>query len=211
MREDIDAFADDVRKTSRLLQLARTGKLSPHALGRYLRSIHYLLLHTPIHLSLAERCAIERGHPDLARYFALKRDEETGHDRWAEADIARLTDRFGVVVPEDPMPAMKVLVDANASTIRENPVLYLAYILFAEYFMVVIGPEWLRAVREKCGVPESLMSAIGNHVELDQDHVEEGCAEIDTLVDVRCAREMREALRGMTRRFSAFCDELCEP
>jgi hypothetical protein len=210
LRRDIDEYAAEARKTNRLLQRARTGELAPYALGRYLRSIHYLLRHTPIHLSLAEQRANELGHTEVAEYFALKRAEEAGHDRWAEADMERFAAKFNVAIPTEHSAIMMALVAANEAVIRNNPLHYLGYILFAEYFMVVMGPEWLRALAENCGVPGSLMTAIGNHVELDKDHVEEGCAEIDALVSIEYADSFRMELRGMMGRFAAFCDDLCE-
>ena len=210
LRSDIDDFVREFRKSSRLLNLAENGKLSVALVGRYLRSIHYLLRHTPIHLSRAEQRAQTLGHQDLAAYYAAKKTEETGHDRWAESDISLLSKTFGVIVSDDPTPAMISIVEANSRVIEESPFHYLAYILFAEYLMIVLGPEWIRALSEKCGVPASHMSAIGNHVELDKDHVEEGCAEIDALVATDQAEPLRIALRGMMERFSVFCDSLCD-
>jgi len=175
-----------------------------------LRSIHYLLRHTPIHLSTAEEHARRSGHADLAEYFAHKRAEEDGHDRWAEADISGFARTFGVRVPEEPTPAMRAIVDANGATIRTDPFLYLAYVLFAEYSLLVLGPEWMRALAENCGIPASFVTAVGNPVELDKNHVAEGCAEIDALVDERHSDALRGALAGMMERFSRFCDGLCD-
>lgn len=209
LRRDIDEFADSVRRSNPLLTRARAGELTPETVGRYLRGIHHLLRHTPIHLSLAEERARTLGHFELADYYAEKRAEEDGHDRWAQSDIRGISAKFGVSVHEEPIPAAKTIVRGNAETIERSPFFYLAYVLFAEYFMVVMGPEWLGALAENCGIPPSLMTAIGNHVELDQAHVLEGCAEIDSLVHWDQADALRLELRGMTERFAAFCEALC--
>lgn len=210
LRADIDEFAAKFKRSSPLIRRAQSGELSPDTFGRYLRSIHYLLCHTPIHLSLAEERAMHLGHVELAKYFAHKRGEEDGHDRWAEADISAFARTFRVAVPDEPTPAMRAIVDANDATIRTDPFLYLAYVLFAEYSLLVLGPEWITAVGENCGIPASFMTAVGNHVELDRNHVAEGCAEIDGLVEERQSDALRAALAGMTERFSRFCDGLCD-
>jgi len=210
LRGDIEEFVNELRQTNRLLASARLGTLSLDAIGRYLRSIHYLLRHTPVHLSLAEEEARHRGHLELADYFARKSAEEVGHDQWAEADMAALSKRFGVTLPADPCATIVTTVKANANTILENPLLYLVYILFAEYSIVLIGPEWIGALEKHCGVPASMMTAVGNHAELDKEHVVEGSADIDAFLDGRSLEPARESLRGVMLRFAAFCDELCD-
>ena len=41
----------------------------------------------------------------------------------------------------------------------------MAYILFAEYFTVLLGPEWLAAIESGSGVPRSAVSVVAPHVE----------------------------------------------
>jgi hypothetical protein len=105
---------------------------------------------------------------------------------------------------------MKAIVDANTDGIERDPFYYLAYAFFAEYFMITTGPEWLCALAEGCGIHESLVTAIAKHVELDKDHVDEGCAEIDALAGLEREESLRRALRGMMRRLGSFSDELCD-
>lgn len=209
LRHDIDAFVVEFRRTSRLLRRTNQGELSPETLGRYLRSLHYLIRHTLIHLSLAEERARALGYTELAAHFAHKRIEEEGHDRWAEADMKRLAELFGVSVPDDPTPEMRVVVAANEKLIIDDPHAYLAYMLFAEYVTVAVGPEWLTSLAANCGIPSSVLTVIGKHIELDKEHVVEGCGEIDCLVCVWQADSLRQSLQGMTERFSAFFDGLC--
>ena len=72
----------------------------------------------------------------------------------------------------------------------------------------MIGPRWLALLEERCGVPQSSMTAVGNHVELDREHAEEGFAVIDDLVgdpkmldgDARCTRADDRVLLGSVLR-----------
>lgn len=209
VRADIDAFVTEFRRTNGLLRQTKQGELSPETLGRYLRSLHYLISHTPIHLAIAEDRARSLGYARLAAHFAHKRKEEEGHDAWAEADIERLAKRFGIAVPDDPTPEMLAIVDANTELVHREPHSYLVYMLFAEYVTVTLGPEWLAALADKCGIAASFVTVIGMHVELDRDHVVEGIREIDALVHESRSVFVRAALQGMMRRFAAFCDGLC--
>jgi hypothetical protein len=209
LRRDIDEFADRFRARSELLRRARNGALSPDLVGRYLRSLQYLIRNTIVHLSLAEARAKALGQDDLAAHFAAKRSEEQGHDRWAEADIARLCERFVVAVPDEPSPGIVAIVEANTRIVHDEPRVYLAYMLFAEYITVVLGPEWLSALADKCGIPVDYMTVVDKHVELDKDHATEGCMAIDDFFDASPSDAARVALRGMMERFTAFCDGLC--
>ena len=109
-------------------------------------------------------------------------------------------------------PSTRALLAFLESTIDEDPALYLAYILFAEYLVVLLGPEWLTLLEERCGIPRSSMTVIGNHVELDKEHVEEALAHIDDLVsDPRKLSRMREVLLQTIEHFERFCDEVTGP
>jgi hypothetical protein len=208
LRRDIDDFAEEFRANSKLLRRARRGDVSPELVGRYLRSLQYLIRNTMVHLSLAEARATALGQDALAAHFAAKRAEEQGHDRWAEADVARLCERFAIAVPDEPTPGMVAVVEANTRTVLEEPRFYLAYMLFAEYITVVLGPEWLSALAGKCGIPADYMTVVDKHVELDKDHATEGCTAIDEFFDTGSSDAARGALQGMMGRFAAFCEGL---
>jgi pyrroloquinoline quinone (PQQ) biosynthesis protein C len=209
LMSDIESFVDEFRGTNELLQSTKAGRVTPHILGTYLRSLYFLIQQTAIHLSRAADRARSLGLIDLANHFAAKSRDEAGHEHWAEADMKRLSEAFGIVVPVEPTPEMRSIVDANEQIVMNDPEAYLAYILFAEYVTVVLGPEWLDALAKNCGISPSFVTVIEEHVELDKHHVLEGCHEIDTLVDPGRADAMRQALRGMTNRFASFCDALC--
>jgi hypothetical protein len=210
LKQDIDRYVGELRSTRPLLARARAGTLPPATIGKYISSIHYLLTQTPVHLRLAEQRARDLGAQELAAYFATKRADEDGHHEWAESDLAHLRDAFGEAVgAPSPAQAMLALVEQTRAAISEDPYSYLAYILFAEYFTVTIGPEWLGALHASCGVPSSAMTSVANHVELDKHHVLEGCREIDAIVtDEGRHASLRSLLAATITRFSSFCQEL---
>jgi pyrroloquinoline quinone (PQQ) biosynthesis protein C len=211
LRTEIEAFASDFRAKSRLLRSAKEGQLSHAIVERYLASIRFLLQHTPPYLTLARSAAVASGHLQLASYFERKLGDEAGHVEWAEADLERLTDVSGVRGPRKPEPAVVDLMRDVRKTIEQDPFLYLPYILFTEYFTVLMGPEWLSALQAHCGVPMEAMTAVSQHVELDRHHVEDGCREIDELVkDEKLHALLRASLQRTMERFSVFCDELCD-
>jgi hypothetical protein len=210
LKNDIDHYVEELRATSSLLARAKAGTLPAAAIGKYFSSIHYLLTQTPIHLELAEKRARELGAHDLARYFATKRIEEDDHHKWAESDLEQLGEIFGAEVRHScPATAMVELVKQTRAAISEDPYAFLAYILFAEYFTVAIGPEWLSALQTRCGVPAAAMTSVSNHVELDKHHVIDGCREIDSIVtDEGRGSSLRALLSATIVRFSSFCEEL---
>jgi hypothetical protein len=210
LKSDIDSYAAHVRETSTLLARARAGTLPVSAVGKYFASIHYLLTQTPVHLALAEERARELGAKDLARYFETKSKEERDHHEWAEADRRRLGEVFGDDIARAvPAKSILELMAQTRTAIGEDPYSYLAYILFAEYFTVVLGPEWLAALETGCGIPPRAMTSIANHVELDKAHVLEGCREIDFIVkDTGRDASLRRLLSATFARFTSFCEEV---
>lgn len=210
LKHDIDGYVEELRATSTLLASARAGTLRPAVIAKYFASIHYLLTQTPVHLTLAESRAREMGADSLARYFATKRAEEEGHDLWAKSDMKCLEDIFGdEAQAAEPATAMLELVARTREAIGDDPYSFLAYILFAEYFTVAIGPEWLGALQRNCGVPAEAMSSVLNHVELDKHHVLDGCRAIDAIVtDEGRHGSLRAHLSVTVAHFSSFCREL---
>lgn len=194
-----------------LLLSAQRGEVPPEAVARYLSSVLFLVQHTPIHLELARATAEAEGALELARYFGHKAVEEQGHDAWAEADLQQLGARFGeLALSPQPCPAIRALVAELSRGIREEPAAYLAYILFAEYITVLMGPIWVGALQKHCGVPQEALTVVSRHAELDREHVADCLAELEgLLVDADPAR-VRALLSLSIHHFEAFCDELCE-
>lgn len=166
LRAQIEEYAVAMRRSNPLFYKAENGTLTPRHINRYLADIHYLIVHTPIHLARARDRALARGDSALANHFDHKIGEEVGHEKWAEEDLARIA----VLAPSvtgEVTPSMKVLVEYIPSIIDEDPALYLAYMLFAEHLVAVGGPAWLALLEERCGIPRSAMSVVANHAELD--------------------------------------------
>jgi hypothetical protein len=211
LRVEIEAYAARARQSSPLFTRARDGSLTPTHLTRYLANVHQLILYTPVCLLRAEERARALGREDLANHFREKRGEEVGHERWAEADLTRLSPRLAAPVPRDVAPALKELIQSVLRWIDEDPTLYLAYILFAEHTTVLLGPDWLRLLEENCGVPRAAMTVVGNHVELDVDHVEAGLGSIDELVpDPTVLPRLRAVLLGSMTLFEQFCAQILQ-
>ena len=208
---EIERFADETRLKNPVFARTREGKLTPDRVGAYLANVHFLISHTPFFLTRAGDRARELGDPKLAEHFAHKFIEEHGHDAWAERDVSRLAAIPGNDFSRKALPSMVALTDFLTGIVEGDPVLFLAYELFAEYLIVILGPEWLTMLEERCGIPRSSMTVIANHVELDKDHVEEGLETIDDLVgDPRKLPELRETLRTTFELFDKFCAELIE-
>jgi hypothetical protein len=210
LRVDIEKYSSQA-KLNPAYAMAREGKLGRKSVVLYVSNILHLLRHTPPYLERAKKRALERGDRRLAAFFDEKMAEETGHDRWAEQDLFNLRDSFGVASEGAVTPALRSLLAYLEETIDQDPTLYLSYILFAEYFTVLEGPEWLALLEDRCGVPQGFMTAIANHVELDKEHVAEGLDMIDVLVtDPSYLDSMRRTLHQSIQHFDRFMCEVAE-
>ncbi len=209
LRVDIERYASTFGLENPLGSAARGGRLGAGHIVAYLASIRFLLAHTPIHLKRACDESTRLGMVALSNHFRAKLEEEVGHEAWAVRDIQRVTSSMSDPGRPEVLPSMERMVRYIESLIDRNPMLYLSYILFAEHITVLVGPELLDALEERCGVPRSSMSAIGNHVELDREHVEEGIEAIDDLVgEPSMLVPMREAVARSIEIFESFCQEV---
>ncbi len=209
LRCDVESYAARMPDTNPLYYRAERGSLTPRHLTRYLASVHYLVTHTPIHLTFAQKEATARGDHALAEHFVHKLGEESGHDAWAERDFERMQKASARTSVLEPCPAMRRMVDFIGATIADEPRHYLAYILFAEYLIVLLGPNWLTLLEDRCGIAKTSMTVIGNHAELDKDHTEEALDRIDDLVpDPRDLAPMRRIMQRSIEHFEAFCFEV---
>jgi len=200
-----------MRRSNPLYLRAEGGSLGAGQVAAYLANIHHLLLYTPVYLKRARERAVALQDPSLAEHYAEKFTEETGHDAWAERDIERVSTQASISTRSEVVPSMHELVTFIASIIDEDPALYLSYILFAEQLVVILGPEWLLMLEERCNIPRSSMTVIGNHVELDREHVEQALDTIDDLVgDPRKLPRMRAVLLETMASFDRFCVEITQ-
>lgn len=209
LQREIEACAQRLHAHP-LLIAAQRGEVPPDTVAKYLSSVLFLVRHTPPHLGLAQKSAEQRGELALARFFRHKFGEEHGHDAWAESDLRELGSRFGASVGAtgEPCRAILTLVGDLERAIRVAPASYLAYILFAEYITVLMGPVWVDALREHCGVPADALSVVSRHADLDREHVAECVSEFDALLAERDAPQAFATLSFAMSHFEAFCDEL---
>src|SRR5688572_20619257 len=163
LKTEVDAFAGRLRASHALLRAARLGQVSRQTVATYLTNLRYLLRHTPIHLRTAIGTAHQLRRPDLAAYLERKLEQETGHDRWADADVAMMIRMFDVRV-EDPTPQMEGIIGHLTGLVERAPSHYVAYILFAEQFTVTLGDDWVSALESSCGVPVEALSSVTKHV-----------------------------------------------
>ncbi len=136
---EIEKFADDLRRST-LVKLARRGEVTPAAMAFYIANLRILVKATDVNLRLAEARAKELECSTLAEYFAHKRGEEDGHERWADDDISRLQAQFATDPSTRISPAIRSLLGYLREAIQDDPVRYLAYMLLAEYVTVLVGP-----------------------------------------------------------------------
>jgi pyrroloquinoline quinone (PQQ) biosynthesis protein C len=209
LRIDIERYAVDVRSKNPLFTKAADGTLTPSQVASYLENLRYLIAHTPPHLAAARDRARALGHDELAAHYHRRVQEEIGHEVWATEDLAVLAPMLPATRSGRILASMQELVAYLGRRATEEPRLHLAYMLFAEYLTVIIGPDWLAALEAKCGVERRAMTVIAKHVDLDHEHVEHALDEIDDLVpDPRMLGPMREMLRESIARFEGFCAEV---
>lgn len=211
LRVDIERYAASVRQKNALFTKAADGSLKREMVAGYLENLRYLISHTATHFARGRDIARARGDEALALHCDARRLEEVGHDRWAENDLADIAPSLPAPPSKEITPSMRALVDHLAERIEVDPTLYLAHCLFAEYLTVIIGPDFVRLLDEKCGVAKTSMTVIDKHVDLDRAHVEHALDEIDELVtDPRKIGPMRETARASMAFFEAFCAEVTE-
>jgi pyrroloquinoline quinone (PQQ) biosynthesis protein C len=205
---DIQTYANELGERSELMQRARSGRLGSTVVLHYLSDLRYLTEQTTRLLDLAASASAELGQVELAAHFRQKLSEETGHHVWAENDMAKLRRTFGSMPAPKASRALRELVEYLARTIERNPICYVGYALLAEYVTVAVGPAWLRALEENCGIGAEHLSVVANHIELDRLHVEEGLEEIRALAGAADLEAMRATISAAMRYFDAFLAEL---
>jgi len=209
LRTEIEAYAAR-RRDNPVFRAAEEGRLTRAMVARYVANVGYMVGITPANLRRAHERASAKGDEKLAAYFAQKLREETGHHVWAERDLESLSSTTLPVEQDRTVTAaIEELARYLEETIDRDPALYLPYIAFAEYITVILGPEWLALVEQRCGTPRSSMTVIDNHIELDREHAEEAFACIDDFVsDPKMLGPMREVLKCVVTYFDRFCAEI---
>jgi pyrroloquinoline quinone (PQQ) biosynthesis protein C len=211
LRLEIEAHAARVRMSNPLLHRAAAGEVSPAAVERYLVTLRYMIANTPPNLALARDQARDAELDALAVYYSEKLAEEDGHERWADHDLQVLRDHGDFAHHRDPAPSAVVLNRFLQRTIHRDPVLYLAYVLWAEYFTTLVGGEVVQHLVERCHMPAEALTCLSKHVELDKDHTEENLDALDALVgDPRMLEPLRRVLDTSMALFDRLCEEIVE-
>jgi hypothetical protein len=207
LRQSIEQWAEELRTTSPLGHLARAGNVTPRALALYLESLRYLFQHSQRNLQLAADQADRMGLRHVALYFERKANEEQGHDGWAVDDLTHLPHTS--VTNLTPALSIVRLVELQRSLIAEHPICFVVYALWAEYFTVLVGDEWLDAL-SSCGYQRSQVSAIAKHIEADREHAANGFNEIEQLWQGQPEPAvLLDVVARACRAFESFCDEIC--
>jgi len=209
LKIQVEDYYRGLRVRSPFLQRASQGTVSPYMVAIYVSNLRFLFAQTPEFL----KKSIERAHqarlPELATFYQEKWREEQGHDKWAEDDLVHISEMFGVKGELALSCHVKNLVKYLFETIEQDPLLFLSYIFFAEYLTILAGPELLYLLETKCGIPKRMVSAIGNHAELDKDHVDEMIREINNLVDADgYSGKFLEVVEKASSFHEAFCEEV---
>ena len=211
LRLEIEAHAERVRQRNPFLLKAAAGQVSPVEVERYLVTLHYMIARTHPNLVRARERAREAGLVALEGYYAEKLREETGHDRWAEHDLEVLRRSSGATGRCEPVPAAEELDAFLSATIDRDPVLYLAYVLWAEYFTVLAGGELAQHLVGACDIAPEALTCLVKHVELDKDHTEENLDVLDALVaDPQMLDPLRQVLLESMGLFDRLCAQVVE-
>jgi hypothetical protein len=206
LRGSIEAWAESLRRESPLTTLARSGQFMPQGLALYLESLRYLFQQSELNLVRAAERSNALGLDELADYFLVKSREEKGHDGWAANDLAQLPRT--VACGLQPAPAARRLVELQRELIEQHPLCFAAYALWAEYFTVLLGDEWLDALSAG-GYARTQVTAIAKHVEADRDHAAVGFSELERLWHGEPRAELIfSAVERAQGTFEAFCQEI---
>lgn len=212
LRLEVEAHARRVLASSELLRRASVGEVGVVIVGRYLASLRFLLEQTQAHLGRARDRARDLESVALARYFEQKLEEERGHDHWAAQDLRVLMDGGRIGGAFAPVPAILELAHFIESTIDDDPRDYLAYVLWAEYFTVLVGGVFVNELVGRCGIDGNALTCLARHVELDADHADEGLDAIDRLIDDPARlRKMLAVVQLAGALFDRACDQMLEP
>jgi hypothetical protein len=211
LKQMIEGYAPVMRTENPLFCRAREGTLAAAHLTHYVGNVGFLVERSPSHLRRAAERAREQRNEALAAHFNHKIGEEVGHEQWGRDDLGRLDRNPRRSGWPETVPAMLELAQSIENMIERDPTEYLAYTLFAEYFVTLLGPEWLSFLEERCQIPRASMTLIGNHAELDREHASEAFERVDELVgDPAKLPAMKQTLARTIALFARICSEAVE-
>ena len=207
LKQKIEQVTADLRASTPMAEIARAGRFPPRALAFYLESLRFMFEQSQQNLASASLVSEARGESGLAEYFTRKRAEEDGHDAWARHDLSLLPG----TATQHIQPALAVvrLTELQRTLLAKHGMLFVAYVLWAEYFTALVGDEWLEALAHS-GYRRDQLSAVTEHVALDGAHALDGFAALETLWRGEpSAFELCAAVDQAAHEFKLFCDEVC--
>jgi hypothetical protein len=222
IKREIDDYACAIPRTNRLYIAAESGRLTQGHVKAYVDGLLVQIRGIMDVFRRAERRAESVGNAPLAAFFRHKIREEAGHDVWAVRDLAAMpeADARPEGADDETSPpdsrvqprargAIEQLLEYLDEVVIEEPTLLLGYMFLAEYLTVAVGGSFLQLLEDKCGIPQTKVTVVANHVELDRDHVAEGMIALDELVGDRdIAPRMLEVVREGLRFYEAFWNEV---
>ena len=207
LRTLTDDWARELRR-SPLFKLIASAHLPPRALAFYLESMRQLIYYSERNLAVAGTRCRELEQLGLVDYFERKSIEENGHDRWSEADLARLP--HAATNALRPAAAIQALLELQQRAIATHPICFAAYVVWAEYMTAILGDESV-AMLVACGYERSQLTTLTKHTEADREHSLRGFEELAGLwrqqVD---AEQVVETVRTACALFGGFCQEIWE-
>jgi len=210
LKSRIESYASDVFVQNPFFKKSEDGKLNEKQVKYYLNNVFFLFQRTTIYLKLASTVADQLGQKDLARFYLGKQKEEVGHDKWAQNDLRGLGEVANEVDSRQLSPVLRDFMNYISDTIKRDPKLYLCYMVFAEYFTVLVATRFLDNLENKCGIPRSVMTSIANHGELDREHAVEDFQIIEKNVAPEAKEEFDKFLECSIDNLDRFFCEVAE-
>lgn len=204
----INDYYSVLKKENSFFKKIFSGTLEPEQLELYLFNMKASLKSTIVQCKNgAKRCEIT-GDRKLRDFFLLKAQEEVGHDQWAEEDLENIYKEFTIENKKSSLSIHMVnIIEYNNALIEKDPRLYLVFMMFAEYFTVIAGPECIEKFNTLCNIPTNCVSVIEKHATLDQEHVHEWhnfTNEYITDIDI-ISDEMFATLEDIMKNYARFC------
>lgn len=122
---------------------------------------------------ILEASKLYKSTPHVSQFFIDKFNEEKGHDAWARADWVKLSKSQDFRTEPKIISSTTDLLNFLNMTMKSSPYRYITYIFAAEYFTTIVGPVWMDIMHTNLGINRKQVSALSNHIELDEGHAEE--------------------------------------
>jgi len=204
LKYKIESWALEAARNSELKRLARTGQLQARSMTLYLESLRFVFEQSQLNLACAAQRCQELCDAELEAYFRSKVQEETGHQLWAVDDLRRFGEHS-----QRPAPSSVALIELQRRAIALHPFCMVAYTVWAEYFTVLLGDDWLDDLAAS-GYQRDGVTAISKHLEADAVHAAAAFAEIDQLWRGQPESHVLVSIvEEACTLFENFCAEIC--